>query len=79
MPITEQLRYALDSVESAAGEVSLDFSSERRVDAAALRMMETLAGTAGGRGVKVVLHGVNIDIYKTLKLVKLAPRFSFEN
>ena len=27
--------------------------------------------------VKVVLRGVNVDVYKVLKLVKLASRFSF--
>ncbi len=39
--------------------------------------MENLASTAGDKAAKVVLRGVNVDIYKVLKLVKLAPRFSF--
>jgi hypothetical protein len=49
----------------------------RRVDASALRAMETLAGIAEGKAIKVGLRGVNVDIYKVLKLVKLASRFSF--
>jgi hypothetical protein len=36
-----------------------------------------LAGKADGKSVKVVLGGVNVSVYKTLKLMKLAPRFSF--
>jgi len=39
--------------------------------------MESLAGRADEKAVKVVLRGVNVDIYKVLKLMKLAPRFSF--
>ena len=59
------------------GEVVLDFSSVRRIDPSALRAMEKLAGIADDKAVKVVLRGVNVDIYKVLKLVKLTPRFSF--
>ena len=33
--------------------------------------METFAGVADEKAVKVVLRGVNVDIYKVLKLVKL--------
>ena len=39
--------------------------------------MENLADTVDGKGTKVVLRGVNIDIYKVLKLMKLSPRFAF--
>ena len=49
----------------------------RRIDPSAVREMEKLAGVADDKAVKVGLRGVNIDIYKVLKLVKLAPRFSF--
>ena len=34
---------------------------------------------ADAKTVKVVLRGVNVDVYKVLKLVKLTPRFSFVN
>jgi len=78
MPINETLQEALEKLDGAAGEVVLDFSSVRRVDPAALRMMEKLAAAAGEKAVKVVLRGVNIDIYKALTLIKLAPRFSFQ-
>jgi anti-anti-sigma regulatory factor len=72
------LEEALAKLEDAAGEVILDFSSVQRVDPAALGAMDRLAGTANGKA-KIVLRGVNAGIYKTLKLMKLAPRFSFLN
>ena len=43
----------------------------------ALRAMEEFAGIADGKGVKVVLRGVNVDVYRVFKLVKLVSRFSF--
>jgi len=61
------------------GEVVLDFSAVERIDPAGIREMEKLAGIADAKAVKVVLAGVNVDIYKVLKLVKLASRFSFLN
>jgi anti-anti-sigma regulatory factor len=71
------LQEALKELDSAEGELVLDFSSVHRIDPSALRAMETLASTADGKATKVVLRGVNVDIYKVLKLTKLAPRFSF--
>jgi anti-anti-sigma regulatory factor len=64
----------LDGVD---GEVVLDFSSVRRIDASAVRALEDFAGVADDKGVKAVLRGVNVRVYKVLKLVKLASRFSF--
>ena len=71
------LQEALQALDTAEGEMVLDFSSVPRVDPAALQVMEKLAATAGAKSVKVVLRGVNIDIYRALKLMKLTPRFSF--
>jgi anti-anti-sigma regulatory factor len=69
-----EVRGKLDGVE---GGVVLDFSSVRRIDSSALRVMEEFAGIADGKGVKVQLYGISVDVYKVLKLVKLASRFSF--
>jgi anti-anti-sigma regulatory factor len=66
----------LDSVE---GEVALDFSSVRRLDASALQAMEDLVGIADDKSVKVVLRAVHVGVYRVLKLVKLTSRFSFVN
>jgi hypothetical protein len=41
--------------------------------------MEEFARIADEKAVKVVLRGVNVDVYKVLKLVKLTQRFSFVN
>ncbi len=71
------LQEAGEKLDSADGEVVLDFSSVLRVDPRAIRAMEEFAKAADDKAVKVALRGVNVDVYKVLKLVKLASRFSF--
>ena len=73
----DALQETREKLNGDAGDVFLDFSSVRRIDPSALKAMESLAGRADEKAVKVVLRGVNVDIYKVLKLMKLAPRFSF--
>ena len=63
-------------LDSARGEVILDLSAVHRVDSRGLRALQDLADRAYQKSVKVVLRGVNVDIYKVLKLAKLASRFS---
>ena len=75
--VVQALQEAGASLDGADGEVVLDFSSVRRIDTSVLSEMGKLADVADAKAVRVVLRGVNIDIYKVLKLVKLAPRFSF--
>ncbi|MGB7847909.1 MAG: STAS domain-containing protein [Candidatus Acidiferrum sp.] len=70
----QEVRNKLGTVE---GELVLDFSCARRLDPSSLRVMEELVSTAEGEGIKVVLCGVSAGVYKVLKLVKLASRFSF--
>jgi anti-anti-sigma regulatory factor len=77
--VDHALLNASERLDGADGEVVLDFSSVRRIDPNALRAMEKLADTAEDKAVKVVLRGVNVDIYKVFKLVRLSPRFSFSN
>jgi anti-anti-sigma regulatory factor len=71
------LQEVCQTLDAAGGELVLDFSAVRRIDSNAVRAIEQLACTADGKAVKVVLRGVNVDVYKALKLVKLASRFSF--
>jgi anti-anti-sigma regulatory factor len=59
------------------GATVLDFSSVRRIDPKTLRAMEELATLAEAKSVKISLRGVNVDIYKVLKLSRLALRFVF--
>ena len=75
--VVPALQEAAAKLEGAGGEVVLDFVSVRRIDSSALRELEELASLADKYAVKVVLRGINVDVYKVLKLVKLAPRFTF--
>ena len=71
------LRDAVQKVEASNGDVMVDFSSVRRIDAGVVRIMEELATRAEERGAKIALRGVNVTVYKVLKLVKLSSRFMF--
>jgi hypothetical protein len=41
--------------------------------------MEDLANAADEKSVKISLQGVNVDVYKVLKLARVTARFSFVN
>jgi anti-anti-sigma regulatory factor len=71
------LQQAAGRIERESRELLLDFSTVRRIDVSGLRALEQFANAADEKSVKVVLRGVNVNLYKTLKLVKLAHRFSF--
>ena len=75
--MVQALQEAGEKLDTANGQLVLDFSSVHRINPAALAAMEELAGIADGKGVKLALRGVSVDVYKVLKLAKLAPRFSF--
>lgn len=60
-------------------ELTLDFSGVVRVDSPGLRAIQDLAHRAEEKKVKVVVRGVNVNVYKTLKLARLTQRFSFAN
>lgn len=75
--VVPALREAGEKLNRADGEALLDFSSVHRVDSSALRALEEFARIADDKAVKITLRGVNVDVYKVLKLVKLTQRFSF--
>lgn len=77
--IVPALQEAADRLDGARGEAVLDFSSVRRIDSGALWALEGFARIADEKAVKIVLRGVNVDVYKVLKLIKLTHRFSFVN
>ncbi len=77
--LADDLLDACERLESADEEVVLDLSSVRRIDPAAITAIDHLAACADELGVRVVLRGVNIEVYKVLKLTKLTPHFSFVN
>jgi anti-anti-sigma regulatory factor len=77
--VVQALQEAGEKLDGVEGAVVLDFSSVCRIDAGVLRGMEEFACIADDKGVKVELRGVNVSVYRVLKLVKLASRFSFVN
>jgi anti-anti-sigma regulatory factor len=77
--VVQALQEAGEKLDSTEGEVIVDFSSVRRIDPGTVRGIEEFARIADDKCVKVALRGVNVDVYKVLKLVKLASRFSFVN
>ncbi len=75
--VAGELEEACDRLYTAEGEVVLDFAAVQRIDPAALEAMEELADRADELGIRLVLRGVNVEVYKVLKLVKLTPHFLF--
>jgi len=67
----------IDCLKTTGGDLTLDFDLSRRIDAHALNALEALANHAGEKQVGVVLTGVSVDVYRVLKLVELASRFSY--
>jgi anti-anti-sigma regulatory factor len=78
---SERMAAALQEIgnwlDRANSEVMLDFSSVRRIDPSGLRALEELAAIADENAVTLELRDVSVDVYKVLKLAKLAPRFRF--
>ena len=64
-------------LDRGLGEVTVDFSCVSRIDARMAGALEELADRAQEKGVQVTLCGVHVDVYKALKLARLASRFSF--
>ncbi len=77
--VVRGMEEARDKLDGAGPEMILDFSAVKRIDAPGLRALEELAARADDKGVKIVLRGASIDVYKVLKLMRLAGRFSFAN
>ena len=77
--VTESLEQAAEVLDSALQELALDFSTVNRIGSRGLRALEELVQKAEEKKVKVTLRGVNVDLYKTFKLIKLASRVSFVN
>lgn len=77
--VADALRAACETLNSAEGELQLDFSSVSRIDAAGLLALKELAAAASEKSLPITLRGVNVELYKVLKLVRLASHFSFVN
>ena len=71
------LEQAAEKLDSVNGEIVLDFAGIRQIHSPVLQQLQKFAALADEKRVKVILHGVNIDVYRVLKLVNLSTRFSF--
>ena len=73
------LENSAQELDGTLQELALDFSAVHRIDSCGLRALEELARKAEEKKIRVTLRGVNVELYKTLKLIKLASQFSFVN
>jgi len=76
--VADALRERGEKLDSG-GNVFLDFSVVGRLDPGGLRALEDFVGAADGKAVKVTLRGVNVYVYKVLKLARLSSRIAFVN
>ena len=74
VPVLQDLAQKL---ERAGSELVLDFSAVGWIDSQAVLAIDELSQKAGEKSVRIVLRGVNVDVYKVLKLVRLTPKLSF--
>ncbi len=77
--VSQDLRATQAKLTGDEGEVLLDFSGVIRLDPHGIFAVEDFAKAAEEKAVKVSLRGVNVDVYKVLKLARLTTRFSFVN
>jgi ABC-type transporter Mla MlaB component len=63
---------------ASGDETILNFSRVMRIEPGALRALEALAQAASEAAAKITLRSVNVEVYKVLKLARVASRFSFE-
>jgi anti-anti-sigma regulatory factor len=75
----QTLQKAQEEIANGNTDLTLDFSAIRKVDPATLQALEELASRAEGSAVQVALRGVDVGVYKVLKLARLASHFSFVN
>jgi ABC-type transporter Mla MlaB component len=75
--VTDCVRAAHAKLDGSPVKTVLDFSSVLRIDPKDLIAMEELARLADEKAVEVGLRGVNVEVYKVLKLVNLTSRLRF--
>jgi anti-anti-sigma regulatory factor len=75
--LAQQLAEVREMLDGAEHEIVLDCSGVLRVDPNALRAFAELSETADDKEVEIALQGVNVDIYRVLKLMKITEGFRF--
>jgi anti-anti-sigma regulatory factor len=77
--VAEALKAVCSGLPTDGSDVLLDFFLVHTLDPAAIEALEHLAGTAELMKVKVILRGVNVEMYKVMKLSDLTGKFLFIN
>ena len=75
--LTQQVNEIREKLPTEGPEVLLDFFLAQSLDPAGIQALEQLAWAADLESAKIVLRGVNVEMYKVLKLAGLSDRFSF--
>jgi anti-anti-sigma regulatory factor len=73
------LKAAMERLDGGRDDVMLDLSEVTLLEPEALQAFEQLAEKAREKSAQILVHGVNIRVYKVLKTVRLADQFSFLN
>ncbi len=77
--VSDSLRDAQQKLNAVEGEQVLDMSSVRQVDVKGMAALQELMSVAEEKKLKLILRGVNIDVYRVLKLTRAADRLAFIN
>ncbi len=75
--VLKSLQECEDKVRDPQGELLLDFTTVEKLDTSSLRELEKLAGIMERQKAKLVLRGVNVSLYKVLKLARLTDHLRF--
>ena len=76
--VAQTLKVVGERLDSG-GEMLLDFFFVQSIGPAALQALEVLAGVADAKKTKIILRGVNVEVYKVLLLARLEERFVLVN
>jgi anti-anti-sigma regulatory factor len=77
--VTAALNQAVKQLDGPDKEIVLDFSFVHRIQSRDVQRLEEFAHAAEVKNVRVSLRGVNVEVYKALKLTKLTRQFLFVN
>ena len=77
--LTSAFETAGKTLDGEPQQLGVDLSCVHRIDSAGLNAIQDFAHVADEKKVKVVLRGVNVNVYKMLKLARLTRHFLFAN
>lgn len=77
--VAEQLTVVREKLGSAGPEVLLDFFFVQTLEPSGIRALEELDAAAEVLKTRIVLRGINVELYKVLKLAQLTDKFLFIN